>query len=401
MKYSTFVALLAIPAGLFASDASDGAELNHDSKVVAYTSQQEHSSSQRYRAQPSRNGAQSPSMHSHQESAQEDQRYGFHVFGDYLYWKPYLSNTPWALVTNNSENDPIPADGVQKITYNNLPFTFSGDSGFRLGAGDRSDWHKLGFDVEWTRFHTTSRESVSNNAFEEGFANNNENPKAITGIWSAPRTVPTGVAYFSRANGTLKIDQIDFIFSTMYSPVKWFEVVPGVGIRTYLSTFELDTLIETNRWGDTNVVSAPPVNQEFITVTQDFDSVGALFSLRSAFDIYGGLRSVADFALGLVSGNLKNSTKNQRIELGASVDDLQIENKDTIKTIIDFDLGLQYEWFNDPKNFGILLEVAYEVHFLPDFLQPLLLRNTAFTRVFDYRSDLSFQGVRARAGISF
>jgi len=403
MKYSTLLALLLAPVGMFASEGTEDAKTYHEIDEIAYTSQQpSNGMKQPYKARPSRSGGQENQGYQHTaQNGQEDQRFGFHVFGDYLYWKPYLSNTPWILLTNNEQNLPVPADGVQQQTYTNLPFTFSGASGFRLGLGNRMEWHKLGFDVEWTRFHTTSQETTSNNALEDGLANNNSNPKAITGIWAATRSVADGVAFYARANGTLKLDQIDFLFSTMHNPVSWFQVTPGAGIRVFLSSFNLDVMIEKNRWGTTNVVSEPPYNTEFEDVIQDFDSVGALFSMKSMFDIGWGVSSFADFALGLVAGNLKNTSNSQRVELGASTFDTMIENKTTIKTILDFDLGLQYEWINDAKNWGFFLQAAYEVHYMPNFLQPLLLRNTAFTRVIDYRSDLTFQGLRARAGVTF
>lgn len=323
----------------------------------------------------------------------------FSIFGDYLYWQPYFSNMPWANILNNSQNDPIPPDLVPKKIVEAASTTFSGASGFRLGAGYRNTWHMLGVNAEYTRFHTASTSTTSNDHLHNRVADA-QAAKAINTWWTD--IADAGSIFSASVTSTLHIDQIDLLFSTVFKPVEWFTIIPGAGARGFISLIKMEMEFLRNTWG-VDATTTPPFNTNNTLLEQQFHSIGALFSLRSVFDIGWGLASFIDFDVAFQVGETKDSNYDDRLDPRGSVVQNYIHNTTTIKPLIDCALGLEYTYPDIVKGFGILLQAAYEIHVYPDFYQPVyyLAGNEVFAKVVDYRSDLTIQGLRIRAGINF
>lgn len=428
MKRKSLAALAMLPLGLFANSANASSETAAAESVVSYSNQQSGSM---------RNGRNQyddqVQVRGQQPMEQEDQRYGFYIMGDYLYWVPYFSNMPYAQRVNfanatfpNPSNDTGVLEPGNVTTQN---IDMSGDSGFRILASYQSDWQTVGFTAAWTRFHSTDTNGASNDAITGSYGSNAGYNDAIQGYWnnldtiSGPINTPTDVVFQANGKFQVKFDQLDFIFNTRYCPNDWVQIFPGMGLRSLLTTMQLTATQTSNKWGDNKVAEAP-FNTAQQVMKQKFDTVGLVANINSRFDIYEGFRVVTGLALAYTIGNLQetntSSVTQQTGTAAAAAANGDVSkyqrlrsDRNTFKPQVDADIGLQYEWINDEKTFGFLLEVAYEMHYLPNFIQfiraagpsaplgstteiPLQQNN-----VIAEWSDLMFQGLRARAGISF
>lgn len=425
MKRKSIAALALLPIGLFASSGNASSETAAAESVVSYSNQNGNmNNSRHYDDQVQVRGQQ------HME--QEDQRYGFSVMGDYLYWVPYFSNMPYAQ-KNNLGFQTVPTDAGEYLPGNIVTqnIDMSGDSGFRLTAGYQSDWQTVGFTAAWTRFHSTNTNKTTNDGITGSYASNNGYSGAIQGWWNTDEMTAGpiddddigDVVYQATGTFDLKFDQLDFVFSTMYKPKDWCVIEPGMGLRALLTTMQLRATQVSNKWGENKVAEAP-FNTARQVMTQDFDSVGLVGNMHSKFELSEGFSVVSSFALAYTVGDMKETNKSTVVQPTIETENIDaakyqsLRSSNTVfKPQFDVDLGLQYEWINDEKTFGLLLELAYEMHYLPNFMQfirsdgneSLGVINDDFDGAANQRrdravtewSDLMFQGLRARAGISF
>jgi len=348
--------------------------------------------------------------HTQQQSMNQDERVGLDVFGDFLLWKPYFSNTPYALGGSRLNQAQPRPDGITGITYEPYLIDFNPGVGFRIGAAYSNDWNKISFSTSWTRFHAHQQEIDMNDRLVNQAESDLGNPVVIDPFWGANSTIPEGGTNFKLVSDQyIKIDQLDFVFATRMGLNKWLSIKPGAGIRAYLSTVSFKNRF-TKNVRNFNRVFVPPFSGSTETVSQRYYSLGALLSLKNEFDVGHGLSIINDIDLSLLVGSCKNKSVLGR--QGPSVlpgydesthyQTTLVENEPTIKPVFDFDLGFQYEYTNTPKTWGYYLQVAYEAHILPDFVEFILLRDTTSqVRMFTYIGDLAFQGMRARAGITF
>ena len=436
MKRKSLAALAMIPFGLFASSASASSETAAATdSVVSYSSQSQSGNTRNGRNQYD----DQVQMRGQQPMQQEDQRYGFTVMGDYLYWVPYFSNMPFAQKNNLEYQTTFDASGVLQpgnVTTQNVDM--GGDSGFRIAAKYQSDWQTVGFSAAWTRFHTTDTNKTSNDAIEGNYNNNVGYNGAIQGYWNspemssgpygelpAPNDVMGDVVFQADGKFQIKFDQLDFVFNTLYKPTDWCRVMPGMGLRSLLTTMKLTATQLSNKWGQAKVAEAP-FNTAKQVMTQSFDTVGLVAGMGSEFDISDGFKVVSNLALAYTIGTMKEtntSTVAMAFPVGSVADGTDgakyqrlRSDRTTFKPQVDLDLGLQYEWLNDEKTFGLLLELAYEMHYLPNFVQFIRTDRQTATQVYSNLtgytfvrndravaewSDLMFQGLRARVGISF
>ncbi len=345
----------------------------------------------------------------HEHQSNDDQRCGVGLFGDLLYWKPYFSNTPYYMGANRlNQNQPRP-DGITALEYTPQVIDMNADLGFRIGGSYSNDWHKISFTSSWTRFHTSQRFIQMNDRLTNTDSSDIANPVAIDPFWGSNLTIPEGTNFKLSSNQTIKLDQFDFLFSTLFKMNDWLKVSPGGGIRGFLSTVAFKNTFTKNT-NNTDRVFGPPFNASTENVRQRYYAVGALMSLANQFDLTHGFSCINSLQLGFLVGDCENKsilTRNgesalRDINAGSGRVNTLTQSNITVKPALDVDLGLQYEFLNAAKTFGFNLQVAYEAHILPDFLQFVYVRDTtSLVRVFNYRGDLIFQGMRARCGISF
>lgn len=373
-------------------------------------------------AYPNPHASQHGDRHNQQKVDQPDQRIHLAFAGDYLYWQPYFSNLPFAqrVPVTIDPQQLSDATGVQSQGYAAQNFQFSGDSGFRIGAEYTSDWNNFGLDFEWTSFHTAQTNRVSDTAplssgitpagYTTGFLPHYANAWQYGASSNASRN-KLGNVHSVKSDMKIKFDSFDYKVSTFYRPATWAQLKFGLGIRNVFTNLSMRNTFQGNKWGmnDTTVpVSQPPYNTLVERSMQTYDTIGPVMTANGKVDIVDGFRFVNGMGLSYQVGQLKNRLETSLSGNGGTVVSGFKNYKTTIKPMYDLDLGLQYEYLNDDKTLGLLLEFAYEIHVLPDFMQFAYQERAAgnvdqmwTNPIVDVISDISMQGFRARAGFSF
>lgn len=317
--------------------------------------------------------------------------------GDVLYLKPYFSNVPYLITANlTNYSDPSPNNSSAKIQSQN----FHGDFGFNIWASYQSNWVDLTLEAKWSRFHTTSHQKtyqISN------FGNDGFNaPIAITYIWNSSDTEPYREvetdnpyqSFTSYASGktTLDLDWLDLMFKFPYTTKKHLQISPFIAVKGLLFEYKNTITRKKNYSGTTPV--ATPVNQNLVYLKQHFNAVGPslgvdaslLFGKGFAFDL---------LAQGsLVFGQLKSYNNSTRYQPTADAQAEYAQKNNVFKGILDLRLG--FSWTKDWNRMGLVAEVGYDMHYMPNLMQ---LINPSINQVF--RSDLSTQGVYGGLALRF
>lgn len=399
MKFKELLALSVVPVGLFAG-TQHGAQTHstpHDAshKNVDMT-----------------------------QTMKEEPGVGLSVFGDYLYWKPYFSNLPYAIdypflhpenVNTAANGTNWDTNGVLTQKFVNTNFVFSGDSAFRIGAHYQSDWQTFGMGVEWTSFNSSDTNRRTDMSAVENADTTVNNGNAIAPWWASQiNTFGTdistdGVPFATKATTTIKLNFVDYMVNTEYTPVSWMKLVPSLAIRTLYSSmnFRQITNYNTNQVTSAGAVAAPPYLTTTDNNNQKFNSVGIMGGMQTNFCLYDGLSLFAGAQFSYNAGSMQvtrktdSSVGNQVVIYGS-----QKSQQDTFLPVTDTELGLQYAWADDENNFGIMMQAAYEMHYLPKF-QNFIYQQSAMNvahfpqQAIRYTGDLSIQGLRLRAGFAF
>lgn len=251
--------------------------------------------------------------------------------------------------------------------------------------------------------HTTYENRATNN-LQEALTTANQQG-VLFGYWnngaSTNSIISSNTDVITVAKGKMHIsfDEMDFIFTTYRQPSDWAKVTMGAGIRSLLTKFVLTAIQVSNRWGNDTLVIEPPFNTAKQVLTQKLNTVGLVGVIEGTFDIYKGLKVVSGMSLAFNVGKSEGTNVMTVNNPDRPVSSTLIDNPGTtVKPQFDGDIGLQYEWINTDKTFGLLVEVGYEAHYMPNFVQYI---RSSDGKVLSEETDFSIQAFRARAGISF
>lgn len=136
----------------------------------------------------------------------------FMVYGDFLYWQPFVNDATWA--------QHLTIDDNYNYSAINYSFDFSWDYGFRVGALYKTRWESLIFDANWTHFYTTST-----NTLQDSYGLSLKNIPAVTDSVTDSFTSKANASY------NLKFDQFDFCFNKPVMQTKRFNLMPFIGAR--------------------------------------------------------------------------------------------------------------------------------------------------------------------------
>ena len=407
MKFKELLALSVVPVGLFAGSQDNN---SYSAQHTMHTKD-----------------AHTNDMAAH-AAMHEEPGVGLSVFGDYLYWKPYFSNLPYAIqypylqpagqAFNNAQVD---SNGVLNQKFVNNNFAFSGDSAFRIGANYQSDWQSFGLGVVWTSFSSSDTNRRSNSAVLTKGTADFRFGDAVVPWWDSEITVGEGLnsqnnlgtPFATRATTTIKLDFVDYAVNTQYSPVSWLKFHPSFAIRTMYSSMNFRQVTNRNRnTRSGNVAGAPPWVVATDNNNQKFNAVGLLGGVTTDFSLYEGFKLFSGAHFSYNAGHMKVTRSIDVSESAAGVaghvltSGSQKADQTMILPVSDFDVGLEYSWADDDNNFGLNMQVAYEMHLLPGYqnfvYQSASIVLTNFVpQAIRYTGDLTIQGLRLRAGIAF
>jgi len=295
----------------------------------------------------------------------------FMVYGDFLYWQPFVNDATWAQQSTTDAN--------YNLSAINYSFDFSWDYGFRVGALYKTRWESLIFDANWTHFYTTSTNTVQNSF---GLS-----------VYNIPAFSTSDP--FSKANASynLKFDQFDFCFNKPVMLTKRFNLMPFIGARGLVIQHKLNvSQIITSQ--DPNITNS--INQKNNTY-----GIGLVSGLNSRIKLGKGFgfHAGGDFFIGYGSNNsyLTQNYTQQGAEVDTTYSDNFTQKTNSTKSMLDVMAGL--DWHNQPtdESFDFFVSAGYEFIYIfnsPTFINPSILSQ-------NLSQNFGFQGLTVRAGFGF
>ena len=344
--------------------------------------------------------------------------YGVSMYGDYLYLKPYVSQLPWAQSTQGHTSTAA-IGWADYSSLDQINFAFNGDSAFRIGAAYESEWNTIGFAVDWMSFHssqTNRRQATAQNA-------NTPNGGAAVAVaadrlfpfWADNFTVEgnsPGSVYSAKATMQMNFDFVDYRVTSVVHPASFVQMTPNLGIRTLYTTNNLKTEFIYNTWAG-GLVADGLRNTLTTKSKQDYNAIGPILGSRALFEIVDGFRFVTDASFSYVVGQNKSSILEYFLQNSFPRQEFVKDDQSYFKTLYDLQVGLQYEWMTDERDFGLMFEVAYEAHYFPNFISYIdhnyglggtgsNQRGTSLNpTIANFVSDFAMQGLHVRGGMSF
>ena len=297
----------------------------------------------------------------------------FMVYGDFLYWQPFVNDATWAQQSTTDAN--------YDSFYTNYSFDFSWDYGFRVGALYKTRWESLIFDANWTHFYTTSTNTVQNSS---GLS-----------VYNIPPFSTSDPSSKANASYNLKFDQFDFCFNKPVMLTKRFNLMPFIGARGLVIQHKLNvSQIITSQ--DPDITNS--INQKNNTY-----GIGLVSGLNSRIKLGKGFgfHAVGDLFIGYGSNNsyLTRNYTVEGVEIETTSSDNYTQKTNSTKSMLDVMAGL--DWHNQPadESFDFFVSAGYEFHYIfnsPTFLNPSL-NDTNLSQ----SQNFGFQGLTVRAGFGF
>lgn len=78
--------------------------------------------------------------------------YGFSIYGDFLFWRPYTEDVTFAVTFISNLPDPATGRSIEP--------KFQWDTGFRIGTSYRTPFDMWKIDFHWTRFYSKAENSI-------------------------------------------------------------------------------------------------------------------------------------------------------------------------------------------------------------------------------------------------
>lgn len=309
------------------------------------------------------------------------------VYGDFLYWQPVISDTYW---------------GVKELSSNSATeyfFGFDWDVGFRVGIQGTFNWEDLVFDLNWTRFHTTSTTTHQDSSLFSA-------PYGAYPRYSLYQLPYNNFSYGNpwkiTASYNVKFDQIDFTASKLLFFGKRFCVAPMGGVRGLIVDYALDTHRYSTNYGLPLSTPDGPQDSSNISVRDKMRSIGLLAGLNTKFNLGCGFGFLfgGDFYIGYGPDKDISFSSNQTFAGAVEASHSYTTSTHKIRTMFDIMTGFDWNKNFLDNHLGLLLAVGYEFHYLegsPVYVYPM-------ANVEDYLEPskyTAFQGLIVRAGLSF
>jgi hypothetical protein len=321
--------------------------------------------------------------------AMKDSTNHFMVYGDYLYWQPFVTDSNWVSARTNT-NDELPGDLTE------YGFNFSWSSGFRVGLKLMTRWQDLVLDANWTQFYSKNTNTVKNSNWQNlddssdlGYLFPNAN--FYDGYFD-------GIFWQGKGNYKINYNQFDLLFKKINYETKMYHLIPFMGVRGLVINQSLYTLGISSYYGDLPATSA---NYDFYTLLQRNNTyavglVGGLAN-RLEFGKGFGFDFAADLYIGYGANNVYNTTS-QSISSVLSSTNLN-QNTNSAKFMTDITAG--FDWTKSFYNnqLDLTIGLGYEFHYI--------FGGTKFSNDLDiyYGSNtsrnLGFQGLVVRGGIGY
>lgn len=326
-----------------------------------------------------------------QEPAMKPYRQHFSVYGDFLYWKTYISDYAWTYAYDAKDNFSL-------FHHNFHSPSFNWDPGFRIGASFMSTWMDLFFDFSWTRFYTSKSQSLFNAALE------NSNILA-TGYFpfladenAIFQNSLNGNPYYASASFQIHLNQFDFLMKKKFMVMNnRLSFLPFIGARLLYLSVKSNQQFIYNAADNTFTTTFPKNTYQFTTKNNNW-GLGLVGGIKGMLDFGQGFSFYAGVDGALLGGTDAANRIAESIIPGFTpsvTTAILTRSKTTFHSVLDMESGFTWDKNFCDNRWGIGLKVAYEAHMYFD------------TPTFIYYDDVTqnltttFQGLTVGGSIRF
>jgi hypothetical protein len=318
----------------------------------------------------------------------------YSVYGDFLYWQPMVNDSYWGIGN-------LAPNGSGGSSHNESRFRFDWDAGFRIGAAFKTTWEDITFDLNWTRFHTTSTNSKENQTlFTEP-----DGSFPRFSLYALPYAdFSFGRPWKIQAIYKLDFDQIDFTFKRAIDFSKNFTLSPFGGARGVIAHYSLNSTRYSTAYGGNPASVNGPFNNSTVNANDNMKSIGLLAGLNANLLLgYGfGFYFGGDFFVGYGTDKADTTSSDVFLELTQNVQSISQNTTNSIKTMFDLSTGFSWNRNFFKNRMNLLFSAGYEFHVLnqsPLFLYDSFSTDPAYVN--EASKTTAFQGLTIRGGIGF
>lgn len=321
----------------------------------------------------------------------------YKFFGEMLYLKPYFQGMISFVKSNQSQySSSLSATTTfQKRIDKDLGFDLDFDFGFRVGFSFKSHWLDVENQLIWMRFHTSTSHHFSHSVFFS---------KTYYAYWNNSFAEPCGKTYKPSYRSKIDWDVIDLVSKVPLHPIQRFIVAPKLGIRGLISEVRNKMNNIKAEWGCNGVfVFTPPLNTQINTISEKYNAIGLLGGFDTDTDIGIGFHFDTIFNASLVFGEMHVKNLSNKIVPIQRPDSypttyLAKDRYYLLQPLIDTQLLLSWKKKCFRNKVGFDVYAGYELHYMPDFLQMIRLKDSG-DEIEQF--DMSMQGITAGMAISF
>ena len=360
------------------------------------------------RSQPSQTVAQTQPKPAPKKNAQSMNH--FMVYGDFLYWQPFVTDATWTGNTIESNGD-IAQDPNNVVK--DYGFSFSWDYGFRAGLCFKTTWENLKFDAVWTRFHTQSKNSHQDSSLQTstdsalGFSMYNS---IYANSLNNNSVLSNGANWKANASYKIRYDQFDLMAQKIIMETKMFDLMPVLGVRGLVMNHTFKRKMINAYYGSSPATST---DYDFISSRKKNNSyaVGLVAGLnnRLKFGKGFGMSFLGDLFIGYGKSNAitddyySAEAPSVPSMLGAEISSPYTEisqNGSGAKFMTDVMVNLDWMKSFGNNSLDLLLSVGYEFHYI--FGSPFFINTNAwYLGDSSLSQNMGFQGLTVRAGLGF
>lgn len=241
-----------------------------------------------------------------------------------LYWKAEEEGLDY-MIKNSSGTSLINDGKVVRVD-------FDPDFGFRVGLGFSFNLpcRCTDFDVIWTRFYTSGKDSVSADF-----------PEALFPVWSNPLT-NLSAEEEARAKIALHLNMIDMQMSSLFSCHNFLSIRPHIGLS---ATF-IDQKFDIHANDGVSLGPTALVLDDAITMKNDFWGVGPKIGIDTIWQVKCGFSLVSNLDLAILYGRFDLS-QNETVLFDENVPqttylDVRDKSYNLSRPYINFMIGFRY-----------------------------------------------------------
>jgi len=299
---------------------------------------------------------------------------------DFIYWTPRQEGLAYAL------------DGMDLGAFSITPNTsghiydpdWDFDPGFKVGTGVKMQHDGWDVYANYTWFHSSANDSVSGSRDTGLFPTG---PNALFFLLNVFPTPPSTIAFVSaKQNWDLHFNVIDLEIGRDYHISHCLTLRPHIGFK---GTWQDQDLRARYDMQDNNAFT--------VHKHQDSWGLGIRTGLDGCWYFARSLGLYGDFALSGLWSGCKNIRRDHRVLEDLSLINI-LDTRDlthTIKPVIEFGLGLRYQYFYHNDDFRFLLQGGWE--------EQIWLGHNHFIDMAEYgdKGNLSLQGLTLEARLDF